>query len=400
MTDDRQPSDDETTDGASAPDDSGTDVTESAAEPNEGITDFAAEPSEALTEMVTEPVSRARQTRRIVLRVAFTVLTLAASFALLAFVFDDLDWNGVVDALRSLQDAEILALISMWVLWIGAQGLLTASLVPRLPVRRGVVAYLGPAGVTSIIPGPSDLPVRYQMFTSWGRSPTEATLAVAAGGVFSIGIKLVLPVVAAIGLVISGAPIDGTLRTVVMIALVVGIGLVIVAAVLSRESFTAKAGTVLSPVWAFVLRLLRRPDPPDLAERLVAARANALEILRDRWLIATWATFLTSLTRFALLLLALRFTGLSDSDLAWPQVFVAFALVQGLTVVPITAGDAGVTEVAYIGLLTAAAGSQFVNEITAGILLFRLLTWILIVPIGFATIGVWRYGLRRMQRAV
>ncbi len=357
--------------------------------------DVAAEPSEALTEIVTEPVSRARQTRRIVLRVLFTVLTLAASFALLAFVFDDLDWNGVVDALRSLQDAEILALISMWVLWIGAQGLLTASLVPKLPVRRGVVAYLGPAGVTSIIPGPSDLPVRYQMFTSWGRTPTEATLAVAAGGVFSIGIKLVLPVIAAIGLVISGAPIDGTLRTVVMIALVVGVGLAIVAVVLSRESFTAKAGTILSPVWGFVLRLLRKPDPPDLAERLVAARTNAVEILRDRWPIATWATFLTSLTRFALLLMALRFTGLSDADLAWPQIFVAFALVQGLTVVPITAGDAGVTEVAYIGLLTAAAGSQFVNEITAGILLFRLLTWILIVPIGFATIGVWRYGLRR-----
>ena len=67
--------------------------------------------------------------------------------------------------------------------------------------------------------------------------------------------------------------------------------------------------------------------------------------------------------------------------------------------VPITAGDAGLTEVAYIGLLTAAAGSQFVNEITAGILLFRLLTWILIVPIGFATIGVWRYGLRRQTSA-
>ena len=152
-------------------------------------------------------------------------------------------------------------------------------------------------------------------------------------------------------------------------------------------------------MWAFVLRLLRRPDPLDLAERLVAARANALEILRDRWPVAMWATFLTSLTRFALLLMALRFTGLSDADLAWPQAFVAFALVQGLTVVPITAGDAGLTEVAYIGLLTAAAGSQFVNEITAGILLFRLLTWILIVPIGCATIGVWRYGLRRQTSA-
>ena len=73
----------------------------------------------------------------------------------------------------------------MWLLWIGAQGLLTASLVPGLAVRHGVVAFLGPAAITSVVPGPSDLPIRYQMLTSWGRSPGEATLSVAAGGIFS-----------------------------------------------------------------------------------------------------------------------------------------------------------------------------------------------------------------------
>ena len=59
-----------------------------------------------------------------------------------------------------------------------------------------------------------------------------------------------------------------------------------------------------------------------------------------------------------------------------------FALVQGLTVIPISAGDAGVSEVAYIGLLTAAAGSEYVNEISAAVLIFRVLTWLLIIPVG------------------
>ena len=105
-----------------------------------------------------------------------------------------------------------------------------------------------------------------------------------------------------------------------------------------------------------MFRLLRKPDPPDLAETLTAARAESIERLRDRWMIGTWATVSTAATRFALLLLAIRFTGTPDSVISWPEIFLVYAIVQGLTVLPITAGDAGVSEVAYIGLLSAAAG--------------------------------------------
>ena len=73
------------------------------------------------------------------------------------------------------------------------------------------------------------------MFTTWGYSPTEATLAVAAGRVFSIGIKLVLPLVAAIGLLVSNTPIDGTLRTIVVIAVLVGVGVLGVASCSPRS---------------------------------------------------------------------------------------------------------------------------------------------------------------------
>ena len=194
------------------------------------------------------------------------------------------------------------------------------------------------------------------MFTTWGYSPTEATLAVAAGGVFSIGIKLVLPLVAAIGLIVSNTPIDGTLRTIVVIAVLVGVGVLGVAYVFGAERRTAWMGRMLTAVWAFVLRLLRKPDPPDLAEKMIDARAESIVRLRDRWVIGTWATVITAGARFALLLMSLRFTGTPESAISWPQVFVVYAVVQGLTVLPITAGDAGVSEVAYIGLLTAVGG--------------------------------------------
>jgi hypothetical protein len=341
------------------------------------------------------PESPPRSIRRIVLRIGFIVGALAVSTWILLRTFDDLDFGEIRSSIASLDDAELLSLGAMWVLWIASQGFLTASLVPGLAVRHGVVAYLGPASITSIVPGPSDLPVRYRMLTSWGRTTGEATLAVAAGGIFSIGVKLALPIIAAVGLVISDAPIEGTLRTVVVICLVVGIGVAVMAVVLGSEKRTEQAGRLIAPVWARVLKLLRKPEPADLAAQMVAARASAVETLHDRWLVATWATTLAAGTKFALLLLAVRFTGVDAEVLPWTQVFVVYALVQGLTVFPITAGDAGVSEIAYVGMLTAAAGEQWVNQISAAVLIFRLMTWLAIIPIGLGVLGVWKLQVRR-----
>lgn len=341
-----------------------------------------------------------RSVRKIAVRIIVIIGALAISTWVLVRTFDDLDIDEIRTAVRSLNDAELISLASMWLLWIGAQGLLSASLVPGLAVRHGVVAFLGPAAITSVVPGPSDLPVRFRMLTSWGRTTGEATLAVAAGGIFSIGVKLALPVIAAIGLVISDAPIDGTLRTVVIICLLVGLGVAVLAVVLGSEKRTERAGRMLAPIWGRVLRLMRKPQPPDLVARMVAARSAAMETLHDRWLVATWATTLTAASKFALLLMTLRFTGVTEEALPWTQVFVVYALVQGLTVFPITAGDAGVSEIAYIGMLTAVAGEQWVNQITAAVLIFRILTWLLIIPVGLAVLAFWKHQLRRTPPAV
>ncbi len=341
------------------------------------------------------PEAPPRSIRKIVFRIVFIIAAIGISTWILAQTFDDLDPAEIMDAARSLDDAEVISLASMWVIWVAAQGLLTASLVPGLAVRHGIVAFLGPASVTSIVPGPSDLPIRYRMLTSWGRTTAEASLAVAAGGIFSIGIKLVLPIIAAVGLVVSDAPLSDTLQTVVTICLIVGLGVVVLAFVLGSEKRTEQAGRLIAPVWSRVLRLLRKPTPEDLPAQMVAARTKAVQTLRDRWLVATWATALTSATKFALLLMCLRFTGVGEADLGWTEIFVVFALVQGLTVFPITAGDAGVSEIAYIGMLTAAAGSEFVNQISAAVLIFRILTWLLIIPVGLGTLGLWKHQLRK-----
>ncbi len=355
-----------------------------------------------VTGAADEPPDDPRQLRpsiwKIALRIGLALGALVVSFVVLKSAFDTLDFAEVWRTIRSLDDAEILALLSMWVLWLATQGLQTAALLPGLPVRRGVVAFLGPAAVASVIPGPSDLPVRHRMMRSWGCSNADTTLAVAAGGIFSIGIKLLLPIAAAAGLLISDTPIDGTLRTIVTIIGIVAIGVAVVAFALSSERRAVFVTRAIGPIWRAGLRLFRRSDDGDLTERVLQARAQAIDTLRDRWLIAAWSATLTAATRYALLLMSLRFMDVGPEQISWAQVFVVYALVQGLTAIPITAGDVGVSEVALIGFTVAITGDDFVNQVTAGVLVFRLLTWLLLIPVGFSVLTGWRWLLRREAR--
>lgn len=346
------------------------------------------------------PERRSTRVRKIVLRAVFSIVTLAFSGLLVSRIFDEFSLSDVLEAIGALTGVERLSLVSAWVIFMACQGLMTSALLPGLPVRRGVLAYLGPAAVSSAIPGPSDLPVRYSMFTSWGLEPRAAQLAVGANGIFSIGTKLVLPVLAGVVLLVTPVPIEGVTQTIVKVSIVIGVGLVIAVTVFGSERRTAAAGRLATGVWRFGLRILRRePGETELADRLVTVRADALTVVRDRWQIATWAAFLVSATKFVLLLMSIRFVGVSEDDVPWFALFVVYAVVEGLSAVPITAGNVGVAEIAYITMLTSVAGGSEVNLITSGVLVFRILTWLVLIPAGLLCIAIWRHGVGRAARS-
>ena len=141
--------------------------------------------------------------------------------------------------------------------------------------------------------------------------------------------------------------------------------------------------------------LVRRGPDDDLGSLAVRQRARSFDYLSDKWLGTTGATALATAVKCALLIMALRFVGIPEADLGWSAIFAVYALVAGLTVVPITPGSAGVAEIALVGMLTPIAGNQYVNEVAAGVVLYRLMTWILVIPAGLIALAVWRQGTRR-----
>ncbi|MGI9528382.1 MAG: hypothetical protein ACR2NG_01620, partial [Acidimicrobiia bacterium] len=71
-----------------------------------------------------------------------------------------------------------------------------------------------------------------------------------------------------------------------------------------------------------------------------------------------------------------------------------FAAVMALTVIPIF-NLPGLVEVFLIAVLTAAAGTEYSDEIAAAVFTFRILTWLLPIPFGGFAFNRWLDTARR-----
>jgi uncharacterized membrane protein YbhN (UPF0104 family) len=104
------------------------------------------------------------------------------------------------------------------------------------------------------------------------------------------------------------------------------------------------------------------------------------------------AALLAKLAWLLVLEVCLWSVGLGPDALPVPVVMTAMAVVAIVAMVPITPGAIGITEVAYIGILSAVTGPGAADQITAAVMLFRIAQWLAPIPIGWALLLVMRRG--------
>ena len=92
------------------------------------------------------------------------------------------------------------------------------------------------------------------------------------------------------------------------------------------------------------------------------------------------------------LLACLRGVGLSQAQVPWQTSLAAFAFVRLLTVLPITPGGLGITELGLIAILAASAGHRASAQVTAAVLLYRAVTYLPPIPLGAIACLVWQHA--------
>ena len=100
------------------------------------------------------------------------------------------------------------------------------------------------------------------------------------------------------------------------------------------------------------------------------------EMLSRRGALGFGAAVLARLAWFLVLEVALWSVGVTWEELPPSAVLTAMAAVALVALIPITPGAIGVSEIAYVGLLSAVAGDAMTAPITAAIVMFRTAQWL------------------------
>ena len=153
-------------------------------------------------------------------------------------------------------------------------------------------------------------------------------------------------------------------------------------AYLSRFHFDRVVGAAL--------RVLHVEREPRIEQRLLDLQAQCGWLFRNRWhrLTLGMVAYLASLALLLWGCLTVTGTGLSPA-----AVLVAFTAERLLTLAGLTPGGAGIVEAGLAGVLVALGGDPVAS--VAGVLLYRVFTFFIEIPVGGVGLLAWLWARRR-----
>ncbi len=283
----------------------------------------------------------------------------------------------------------VAAAASLASYWFGI-----CAVLPSLRLRQAATVNLSSNAVANTLPagGALGMGVSWAMLSSWGVGTEQYVLYTLLSGIWNVFARLGLPVLALAALLTIGRP-DAVLIT----SAAVGLGLLAAATaglalLLRSERFALRADQVLQRVVGCACRLVRRKQPPGIAGSLAGFRGRAAELVAARGWRITVTTAAANVILWLVLLACLRGVGLSQAQVSWQTSLAAYAFVRLLTVLPLTPGGLGITELGLVGVLAAEAGPRAGAQVAAAVLLWRAVTYLPPIPLGAAAFLVWRHA--------
>ena len=345
--------------------------------------------------------ARPRRGRKIV-RTAVSVALIAATFGFALPHFAS--YRSVWASMQAMTWSEVLLVAAAGVASMVATWFMICAVLPSIRLREAAVVNLGSNAVANTLPagGALAMGVSWAMLSSWGVGTAEYVLYTLVSGIWNVFARLGLPVLALLVLMTASRPQAGLIAAAaaglaMLVAAAAGLGLLI-----RSESFALRAGRALQRALTVACRPLRRPASFDIPGSLLGFRDRAGVLIAGRGWRITVTTAASNLTLWLVLLACLRGTGLTQAQVSWQTSLAAYASIRLLTVLPITPGGLGITELGLVGFLAAGASHRTGAQVTAAVLLYRAVTYLPPIPLGMIACLTWRHapGLIHAKRVI
>ena len=344
-----------------------------------------------MSTQTTSPDQAPRRTppASLLIQVGLTLVLLLVIFGVVIPQFSS--YADIWNAMQSIGLEEVVVLGGLFFVTEAMRACEPMLTVPGLGWRRAFVSNETATATSYVIPGPSGTAIRWHIFRTWAFSSEAFVRGTMVTSLWNDAVILLMPVVA-VALLATQSNVPTNAIAVALIALLVAlVGLVIVIAAVRSESFTRRLGTLLGRVMAWGRGVIKRPPVEhDFAEVATTFRLSIVDTVRRVWFWLTLEMIGRQAILCAMLLISLRAVGVPDAAITPAEVLAVYAGVRIITFLGLTPGGIGISEALYISGLSLMTNGAYETQITAGVFVFRIFTYLLPLPTGAVTYVIWR----------
>ncbi len=308
------------------------------------------------------------------------------------------DYAQAAEYIQAMTTAAIvgLVLVVLWYLFFYGWPFVAAT--PGLRYKHGFVVNQSAFTVSNGIPagGAFGLGLQYAQLTSYKTTPTAATAAIGATGVWSVFVTMFLPVTGVVALSIAGDDASSYLNAAFLGIGMLAAAIILFALVLRSDANAQRIGGWADSVVAWGMRLFRKESSVNMTEQVVKLRHDIVGLVSKRWLVITVVQIGVSWSQFAILYTAMVGVAGQDGAPALLLVYGCWAISQLGIMIPITPGGLGTVDAVMIGLMTSFGIES--GLATAADLVWRASSYIPQIIIGLICIFYWRWEINRQRK--
>lgn len=257
---------------------------------------------------------------------------------------------------------------------------MSASL-PGLTHPQALMLNLCGSGVSNVVPagGAFGAAAQYGILRSWRFNHQSIGTCLIVTSIWNLLIRMVMPLIAIVWLILGSGGVLPPL--VINSALIGGIAAAVFSLLLAAMLASPKAahviGLSLNAVIRPILRLFRRDHGQDIEVLAMELRERTIHVIRRGWFGLTMGLVGFLGLYGYLYTVCMQAFGI---DMSWDKMFACYAFSRLLTMVPLTPGGIGTTEVMPAALMVALGADGAAAG--AAVFLFTIYSNLLEIPFG------------------
>ena len=338
-------------------------------------------------------LARLVRNQRFVKLVAGVIMIALLYYAFFVVLPNEINWADVTAALEALNAAQIVALGISGVIVMIFLGWASKASLPGLNLYQGFESS-GTSQMTAfVIPPPGDYVIRFSMYRTYGFTDAQSAISVLIAMVLRYVTIFFMPALGyGVALVGGVAPPDGFAW---FIGLTVAwlVAVFLLRQVIQSDAAAHAVGRWINAVVSKVMRLFHRTPAKDLEASVVDFGFKTRGTIEENRTSLVASNLLWGLSNVLVLGLAIRFSGLDSSTISLAAIFLASGALMVVNILPIPGKNALVAPALFTMLALTTTADQ--SQLTAALVLYRVVTWIEPMLFGIVLFFLWRRRVRR-----